>query len=179
MLSRVWLFATPWSVGCQAPLSMGFSRQEYWSGLPYPSLGDLPDPGIEPASRMFLALAEVFSTTRAAWEAREVHNSWEPSCGLNQGIILASRSGWSLTVTIQGKDGWTMILLVKHSSFLIHQHVSAFEDLTRCWYLSRNGNLLQYFCLGNPIDKGVWRATVYGVTKSWTQLNDGAHMRRK
>jgi len=41
-------FATPWSVVCQAPLSMGFSRQEYWSGLPFPSPGNLPDPGIGP-----------------------------------------------------------------------------------------------------------------------------------
>ena len=49
-LSRVWLFATPWTVACQAPLSRGFSRQEYWSGLPFPSPGDLPDPGIEPRS---------------------------------------------------------------------------------------------------------------------------------
>ena len=40
----------PWTVACQAPLSMGFSRQEYWSGLPFPSPGDLPDPGIEPRS---------------------------------------------------------------------------------------------------------------------------------
>ena len=40
--------ATPWTVAHQAPLSMGFSRQESWSGLPFPSLGDLPDPGIEP-----------------------------------------------------------------------------------------------------------------------------------
>ena len=42
--------ATPWTVVCQAPLSMGFSRQEYWSGLPFLSPGDLPDPGIEPGS---------------------------------------------------------------------------------------------------------------------------------
>ena len=42
--------ATPWTVACQALLSMGFSRQEYWSGLPFPSPGDLPDPGIEPGS---------------------------------------------------------------------------------------------------------------------------------
>ena len=41
-------FVTPWTVACQSPLSMGFSRQEYWSGLPCPSPGDLPDPGIEP-----------------------------------------------------------------------------------------------------------------------------------
>ena len=43
-------FETPWTVGHQAPLSMGFSRQEYWSGLPFPSPGDLPNPGIEPGS---------------------------------------------------------------------------------------------------------------------------------
>ena len=49
-LSRVRLFATLWTVAHQAPLSMGFSRQEYWSGLPFPSPGDLPDPGIKPRS---------------------------------------------------------------------------------------------------------------------------------
>ena len=49
-LSRVQLFATPWTVAHQAPPSMEFSRQEYWSGLPFPSPGDLPDPGIEPGS---------------------------------------------------------------------------------------------------------------------------------
>ena len=49
-LSRVRLFATPWTVAYQAFPSMGFSRQEYWSGLPFPSPGDLPDPGIGPGS---------------------------------------------------------------------------------------------------------------------------------
>ena len=48
--SRVRLFVSPWAVACQAPPSMGFSRQEYWSGLPFPSPGYLPDPGIEPRS---------------------------------------------------------------------------------------------------------------------------------
>ena len=48
--SRVQLFATLWTVACQAPLSKGFYRQEYWSGLPCPSAGDLPDPEIEPTS---------------------------------------------------------------------------------------------------------------------------------
>ena len=60
MLSHVQLFATPWTATCQASLSMGFPRQEYWSGLPFPSLGDLPDPGNEPASP---ALAGGFFTT--------------------------------------------------------------------------------------------------------------------
>ena len=50
LLSHVQLFATPWTVAYQAPLSMGFSRQECWSGLLFPSLGDLPDPGFEPRS---------------------------------------------------------------------------------------------------------------------------------
>ena len=54
-LSHVRLFATPWTIAYQAPLSMGFSRQECWSGLPFPSPGDLPNPGIEPRS---LALQE-------------------------------------------------------------------------------------------------------------------------
>ena len=49
-LSRVRLFATPWTVAYKAPLSMEFSRQEYWSGLPFPSPEDLPNPGIEPGS---------------------------------------------------------------------------------------------------------------------------------
>ena len=49
-LSHVPLFVTPWTVAYQAPQSMGFSRQEYWSGLPFPSAGDLPNPGIEPRS---------------------------------------------------------------------------------------------------------------------------------
>ena len=50
LLSHVWLFVTPWTVAYQAPLSMGFFRQEYWSGLPFPSSGFIPDPGIEPRS---------------------------------------------------------------------------------------------------------------------------------
>ena len=48
VLSRVQVFATPWTVAHQAPLSMGFSRQEFWIGLPFPPSGDLPDPVIEP-----------------------------------------------------------------------------------------------------------------------------------
>ena len=56
-LSHVRLFVTPWTVAYQAPPSMGFSRQEYWSGLPFPSPGDLPEPGIEPRSPAFQAEA--------------------------------------------------------------------------------------------------------------------------
>ena len=67
--THVQLCATPWNVTCQALLSMGFSRQEYWCGVPSPSPGNLPDSGIEPRSLMRPALAGRFFTTSATWEA--------------------------------------------------------------------------------------------------------------
>ena len=68
--SRVQLFLTLWTVALQASLSMGFSRQEYWSGLPFSVPGDLPDPGIEPMSLTFPALAGGFFSTSTTWEAQ-------------------------------------------------------------------------------------------------------------
>ena len=67
-LSHVRLFTATWTVACQAPLSIGFSRQEYWSGVPFPTLEDLPDPGIKPMSLVSSALAGRFFTTSATWE---------------------------------------------------------------------------------------------------------------
>ena len=67
--SHVWLFATLWTVAHKAPLSVGFSRQEYWNGLPCPPSGDLSDSGIKPASLLSPALAGGFFTTCAAWES--------------------------------------------------------------------------------------------------------------
>ena len=67
-LSRVQLLATPWTVAHQAPLSVGFSREEYWSGLSFPPPGDLSNRGIEPSSLGSPALAGAFFTTRATWE---------------------------------------------------------------------------------------------------------------
>ena len=75
-LSHAQLFATAWTVACQAPLSMGFSRKEYWSGLPFPSPGDLPNPGIEPRSPALqadaLSLAFYFYKCISLYE-----NIWE------------------------------------------------------------------------------------------------------
>ena len=68
-LSHVWLFETPWTAACQAPLSLGFSRQEYWGVFPGPPPGDLPHPGIKPESLMSPALADGFFTTSATWGA--------------------------------------------------------------------------------------------------------------
>ena len=77
---RVWLFVTPWTIPCQA---MGFSRHEYWRGLPCPPPGDLPNPGIKPASLISPVLAGGFFTTNATWEALSVPlcqiSSWRQS----------------------------------------------------------------------------------------------------
>ena len=74
-LSRVRLFSTPWTVAYQAPPFMGFSRQECWSGLPFPSPGDLPNSGIEPGSPALQADAL----------------PWEPSKGILKTIYIFSQ----------------------------------------------------------------------------------------
>ena len=65
VLHGVLLFANPWTIAHQAPLSMGFFRQEYWSGLPFTPLGDLPDPGIEPVSPLSSALQADYLPTKS------------------------------------------------------------------------------------------------------------------
>ena len=74
--SHVQLLAILWTIAPQVPLSMGFSRQEYWSGLPFPSPGDLPDPGIESSSLVSPALAGGFFTTNATWMMRKSKWAW-------------------------------------------------------------------------------------------------------
>ena len=76
LFSRVLLFVMLWTVACQAPLSMGFSRQEYWSGLPCPPPRDLPNPGTEPTSLKSPALAGGFFTTSAIWEVPLQCEEW-------------------------------------------------------------------------------------------------------
>ena len=74
--SYVWLVATTWTAARQAPLSVGFSRQKYWSGLPCPSPGDLPDPGIEPAS------PESSASTGGLFTTVPPGKPWKPQRGL-------------------------------------------------------------------------------------------------
>ena len=71
--SRVRLFVALWTVDCQGPVSTGFSWKEYWIGLPFPSPGDLPDPGIEPVSLAPSALAGRFFASWATGEAQMLH----------------------------------------------------------------------------------------------------------
>ena len=83
-LSHVRLFTTPWTVAYQAPPSLGLSRQEYWSGLPFPPPGDLPDPRIELMSLSSPALARGFFTISATWEAL----GWGGGGGRGQHVLL-------------------------------------------------------------------------------------------
>ena len=73
LLSCIRLFATPWTGAHQSPLSMGFPKQEYWSGLPFPSPRDLPDPGIEPRSP---ALQEEALTSEPPEKPVKEHDQW-------------------------------------------------------------------------------------------------------
>ena len=71
-LSCVQLFVTPWTIIHKAPLSMGFPRQEYWSGLPFPPPGDLPDPGIKPGSPALQANSLPTEPRESPWCYRQV-----------------------------------------------------------------------------------------------------------
>ena len=85
MLSPVQLFLTPWAAARQAPLSMEFPRQEYWSGLPFPSPGDLPNPGIKSTPLVSPALAGGFFTT-------------EPQGSPDNGILIMWKNVFSLEI---------------------------------------------------------------------------------
>ena len=79
-LSRVWFFATPWTVAYQASPSMGFSRQAYWSGLPFPSRGDLPDPRIGPGSPALQVDALPYEPPRKPSHGKGIINFRSNSC---------------------------------------------------------------------------------------------------
>ena len=103
-LSHVRLFATPWTVVCQTPPSMGFSRQEYYSGLPFPSPGDLPNPGIEPRSPALWA--DAFTL----WAIREVQKN-TPNVRIN--------AGWhSVSMTSHNREWWALWKIGEHRSCL-------------------------------------------------------------
>ena len=86
--SHIWLFVTPWTVTHQTPLSMGFSRQEYWSGLPCPPPRGLPNLGIKPVSLRSPALAGVFFTSSTTWKALEM--AYMSLCALGTQALASS-----------------------------------------------------------------------------------------
>ena len=127
--SCVWLFATLWTVARQAPLSMGFSRQDYCSGLPFPSPGDLPNPGIEPTSLLSPALAGGFFTTSATWEALFIAK-WHCIVHVHPSIYLFTVS--SLSVHLLMDTGCFHILAIVNTASLnieetVHFPISVFD----------------------------------------------------
>ena len=114
-LSRVQLFATPWTVAHQAPPSMGFSRQEYWSGLPFPSPGDLPNPGIEPRSPALQADTLNSEPPGKSLELKRVEGKgFHPPLQPFWLSIL-----WHLTLTVSHWETWLKVYLLIWLCFII------------------------------------------------------------
>ena len=117
-LSHVWLFATPWTVAYQAPPSTGFSRQVYWSGLPFPSPGDLPNPGIKPRSTRIVGRHFTIWATAAAKSLQSCPTLCDPmDCSLPDfsvpGILQARTLEW---VAISFSNAWKWKVKVKSLS---------------------------------------------------------------
>ena len=91
VFSHVWLFATLWTVARQVPLSMGLSWQEYWSGLPFPPPGDLPNPGNKPASPVAPVLAGGFFTTEPPGKPQIAKKIWKRKTKLEDSKSLISK----------------------------------------------------------------------------------------
>ena len=128
-------------VAHQAPQSTGFSRQEYWSGLSFPSSEDLPKPGIKLTYLMSPSLAGRFFTTNTTWEASlggEISKFSWPKRGFPDGSMVKNLPA---NAGDNGFDPW-----VRKISW------------RRKWQL-------QYSCLGNPMDREAWWTAVHGVTK--------------
>ena len=140
VLTCVQLFVTSWTVAHQAPLSMGFSRWEYWNGLPFPTAGDIFDPGMKPMSLASPALTGWFFTTSATWEAQKcIYVS-----------VCVSCSVITKPLTQNLKIIYNLFYFCKNTT------VSMVEG---------DGNPLQYSCLENSMDRGAWKATVHGIAE--------------
>ena len=120
VLSRVWLFATPGTAACQAPLFMGFPRQAYWSGLPFPPPGDLSDPGMEPTSPA-LPLIMILKCNVRLWDTRKYFSlcpsSWHraPKTLISQMIEMLGASfvlildPWLQLLTVNSQTPWNFL----------------------------------------------------------------------
>ena len=151
VFNHVWLCDTPWTKACQALMSMEFSRQEYWSGLPFPSPGDLPDPGIEPTSPMFPVLAGRPFTTSATWEVT-YYKSWLQFCNVNSvsevQVPKISRRprDWPWTERFIGQYSTTQLVIgsgLNHTAFRVHIGKLCVQLLPFCTWLEEPGGWLK------------------------------------
>ena len=161
IFSHVWLLVTPWTVACQAPLFLGFSKEEYWSGLPFPSPVDLPDPGIEPVSFVSPTLEkQILGRTpgrTAKWDSdsKVIIQFNSPSCRLT---IEAMWEWWQESLFMCTYYVPYSILSVLYFQFLIFTRVaqnyrggeedSAEPDLVDLFSSSIHGFPLWTYLLG-------------------------------
>ena len=110
LLNLFCLFPTPWTVACQAPLSMEFSRQEYWSGLPFPSPGDLPNPGIEPGSPTLQA--DSWPSEPWGWNNGLFSNYWLGQLIMEMLSLVLENWFWD-ALEASWVDKWTTCLGLK------------------------------------------------------------------
>ena len=146
--------AAPWTVTCQAPLSTGFSRQEYWSGLPLPSPGDLPDAGIEPG---LLHWQEDFYHW-ATWGALVGLRIYILTQNNGNNIDNNADKGNSIVCPMYRRGGISRIRYQVSQMFnwcLISQDLGLIPGLGRSPEEGK-GNPLPYSCLENPVDGGAW-----------------------
>ena len=153
--SHVWLFVTPWIIACQAPLSMEFSRQNYWSGLPCPLPGDLPNPGTEPISLMSPALIGGFFNTSPTWEANKYRTPQQKSAtiwawGAPNIQGLAKRANHSLC-----SSSSPQVSYVPQSYSIIRITCGVWKENTNCWGHPDPTNETIYRGVVMPWDKDV------------------------
>ena len=140
---HVCVFVTPWTVAHQALLSVEFSRQEYWSGLPFHFPGDLPHPGIEPMSLVSVSCI-----------GRRILYPWppeEPPLGYIYSVGFPCGSAVQNPPANAGDTG----------------DADSIPELGRS-HRKGTGHPPEYSCLENPTDRGAWWVTVHGVTESQT-----------
>ena len=172
----------PWTVICQPPLSMGFPKQEYWSGVPIPSPGDPPDPGIEPRSpalqgdslpseppgKPYLSKPK-FNLGLGNYHQWTDHERNQFSPWLRVWDIVSSSSlKWVVATGIKyrlscSSNGKESACDAGDQGSIPGLGSSSGEG---------TGNPLQYSCLENSMDREAWWATVHGVAKSRTRPND-------
>ena len=149
--SHVQLFATLWTVAHQVPLSMGFPRQECWSGLPCPSLGDLPNPGIKLLSLTSPALAGGFFATCTTFPLNPLQSPWHPLATLSVYVLICCLSSRELSSGEPGpRLAWSPRVSARHTG---HGQQWAFSkyrvnewdehrDVKWCQGLSGNSSIL-------------------------------------
>ena len=128
-LSRIWLFETPWTIAPQASLSMEFPRREYWSRLPFPSPGDLPNPGIELESLESPALAGTFFNTMPPGIVLTLKISWkEPGDlqGFMDQAVKTSALGYIPRSRFSGSQGMHALTLLDNAKLIFSKALHQF-----------------------------------------------------